>query len=140
VLLYAVNCCADATAHYVKRGAKKKVYVAAPVVAPAVVVQKQALVPAAKVYIVPVVQLKTPIASGWHLLKRITIRPIRINQGKEYVAPTLAPAAVVEQKAPLPQAKLYSAPVVGDNKKAPVPEAKLYTAPVKVERKGRFAP
>jgi hypothetical protein len=89
VLLYAVNCCADATAHYVKRGAKKKVYVAAPVVAPAVVVQKKALVPAAKVYTVPVVQLKTPIASGRHLLKRITIRPIRINQGKEYVAPTL---------------------------------------------------
>jgi hypothetical protein len=104
------------------------------------VVQNKAPVPAAKRYAAPVVQLKAPFAGGRHLLKRITIRPIHILRGKEYVAPTLAPPAVVEKTAPVPETKLSTAPVKVEEKKASVPEAKLYTAPVKVEKKVRLAP
>jgi hypothetical protein len=117
-----VICCTDAKYIQIKRGRKKE-YVA-PVVAPPVVAQKKAPVPAAKEYTAPaVVQLKAPVTNGRHLLKRIVIRPIRWRgAAKEYVAPTLAPPAVVEKK------------------KAPVPEAKTYTAPVKIEKRRALVP
>jgi hypothetical protein len=117
-LLHVLNCCIDAEvqgATKVYRMAKKKkskakTYVPR-VVVPRVGVQQNTAVPAAKVVTAPVVQQIAPVAKGT-------------------IAPALAPPAVAEKKAPVPEVKLPTAPVKVENKKAPVAAAKLYTAPV----------
>jgi hypothetical protein len=91
---------------------KKKVYVAGVVVPPEpAVAQQKTPVPAGTVNTAPVAQLTAPAA-------------------KEYVAPTLAPPAVVEKESPVPEAKPFTAPVKVENKKVPEPEVKQYTTSV----------